>query len=96
LVVLEGLKGKPVAEIRTEHQISQSQYYQWRDQFLAHAGQAFDVHQHTKREARLEQENARLKKLVGELTLELKKSYKSPRQFERDYSNSPSPPFLAA
>ena len=28
LIVLEGLKGKPIAEICTEHQISQSQYYQ--------------------------------------------------------------------
>lgn len=28
MIVLEGLKGKPVAEICTEHQISQSQYYQ--------------------------------------------------------------------
>jgi transposase-like protein len=59
LIVLESLKGNPVAEICTEHQIGQSQYYQWRDQFLAHAGQAFEVHQHTRREARLEQENAR-------------------------------------
>ena len=74
MIVLEGLKGKPVAEICTEHQISQSQYYQWRDQFLAHAAQAFEVHQHTRKEGRLEQENARLKKLVGELLLELKNS----------------------
>ena len=74
MIVLEGLKGKPVAEVCTEHQISQSQYYQWRDQFLAHAAQAFEVHQHTQKEARLEQENARLKNLVGELLLELKKS----------------------
>ena len=74
MIVMEGLKGKPVAELCTEHQISQSQYYQWRDQFLAHAAQAFEVHQHTRKEARLEQENARLKKLVGELLLELKKS----------------------
>lgn len=74
LIVLEGLKGKPVAEICTEHQISQSLYYQWRDQFLAHAAKVFEVQQHTKTEARLEQENARLKQLVGELTLELKKS----------------------
>jgi transposase-like protein len=73
LIVLEGLKGKPVAEICTEHQISQSLYYQWRDQFLAHAAKVFEVQQHTKKEARLEQENARLKQLVGELTLELKK-----------------------
>jgi transposase-like protein len=74
LIVLEGLKGKPVAEICTEHQIRQSLYYQWRDQFLAHAAKVFEVQQHTKKEARLEQENARLKQLVGELTLELKKS----------------------
>jgi transposase-like protein len=74
LIVLEGLKGKPMAELCTEHQISQSQYYQWRDQCLAHAAQAFAVHQHTRKEAHLEQENARLKQLVGELTFELKKS----------------------
>ena len=74
MIVVEGLKGKPVAEICTKHQINQSQYYQWRDQFLAHAANAFEVHQHTRKEARLEQENARLKKLVGELLLEVKKS----------------------
>jgi transposase-like protein len=74
MIVLEGLKGKPVAEICTEHQISQSLYYQWRDQFLVHAAHAFEVDQHTRKEARLEQENTRLKKLVGELLLELKKS----------------------
>ena len=74
MIVLEGLKGKPVAELCTEHQISQAQYYQWRDQFLAHAAQAFEVHEQSQREARLGRENARLKAFVGELTLELKKS----------------------
>ena len=74
LIVLQGLKGKPVAELCIEHQISQAQFYQWRDQFLANASKTFEVHQQTQREARLEQENGRLKKLVGELTMELKKS----------------------
>jgi transposase-like protein len=74
LVVLEGLQGKSVAEICTAHQISQSLYYQWRDQFLANAAKAFDAPQRTRKEARLAQENARLKQLVGELTFELKKS----------------------
>ena len=73
-IVLQGLKGKAVAELCTEHQISQAQYYQWRDQFFTHAGQAFEVHQQSQRETRLQQENARLKQLVGELTLELTKS----------------------
>ena len=27
-IVVQGLKGKPVAELCTEHQISQAQYYQ--------------------------------------------------------------------
>src|SRR5262245_65236370 len=74
MIVLEGLKGKPVAELCAEHQISQAQYYQWRDQFLAHAPKAFEVHEQSQREARLARENVRLKTLVGELTLELKKS----------------------
>ena len=33
-VVLDGLKGKSIATICNEYQISQSLYYQWRDQFL--------------------------------------------------------------
>jgi transposase-like protein len=74
MIVLEGLKGKPAAEICTEHQISQAQYYQWRDQFLAHAAQAFEVQEQSPREARLTRESAQLKALVGELTLEFKKS----------------------
>jgi hypothetical protein len=74
MIVLEGLKGKPGAERWTEHQISQSRYYHWRDQLLVHAAKAFDDPQRTRQEARLPQENARLKPLVGELTFELKNS----------------------
>lgn len=74
LVVLEGLKGKLVGAICQDYQISQAQYYQWRDQFLANAPKTFEVAQQTDREAPLQRENARLKSLVGELTLELKKS----------------------
>src|SRR5215813_2741397 len=48
VIVLEGLKGKPVADICHEHQISQSPYYQWQDQFLANAANAFERHQHTR------------------------------------------------
>ena len=35
MIGVEGLKGKPVSEICIEHQINQTQYYRWRDQFLA-------------------------------------------------------------
>ena len=73
-IVLEGLKGRSVADICNEYQISQTQYYKWRDQFLSNAPLAFEVGQSTKREARLDSENKKLKRLVGELTYELKKS----------------------
>ncbi len=73
-IVLEGLKGRSVADICNEYQVSQTQYYKWRDQFLANAPLAFEVGQATKREARLDAENKKLKRLVGELTYELKKS----------------------
>jgi len=74
LIVLQGLKGKAVSEICTEHQISQAQYYQWRDQFLANASKVFETHQQGEQLGRLERENAKLKRLVGELTLEVKKT----------------------
>jgi hypothetical protein len=74
MIVLEGLKGKSITELCPEHQISQAQYDQGRDPFLAHASKAFEVHEQGQREARLARDNARLKTLVSALTLELKKS----------------------
>jgi transposase-like protein len=72
LIILEGMKGKPVADICTEHQISQTQYYQWRDRFLANAHQVFiDT---DKKEQKLTRENARLRRMIGDLTVELKKT----------------------
>jgi hypothetical protein len=73
-LVIPGLQGKPVAVICNEYQLSQSHDSQGRDQGLAHASTACEAQQHGRQEARLPQEKARLKKLVGELTLELKKS----------------------
>ena len=67
IIVSEGLKGQPVAELCHEHQTSQSRYDPWRDQVLAQAAKAFEDPPYTRREARLEQENAPLKPLVGEL-----------------------------
>jgi transposase-like protein len=73
-IVMQGIKGRAVSEICNEYQISQRQYYKWRDQFLANAGKVFEQTQQSQKEQRLERENERLKKVVGELTLELKKS----------------------
>ena len=72
MIVVEGLKGKQVADICIEHQISQAQYYQWRDQFLANMYQVFNSDD--RREKALTRENAQLKKIIGDLTVELKKT----------------------
>ena len=73
-IVLEGLRGRSVAELCKEYGISSAMYYKWRDQFLDNASQAFETGGNAKREARLAAENKKLKGLVGELTMELKKS----------------------
>lgn len=73
-VVLEGVKGKQVAQICNEYQISQSMYYQWRDQFLNRINQVFDLPKKGARESHLEVENRQLKALIGHLTIELKKT----------------------
>ena len=73
-IVLEGLQGRSVADICNDYEISQAQYYQWRDQFLSNAPQAFETKRQSRREAHLSKQNEKLKKLVGELTYELKKS----------------------
>lgn len=70
-VVLQGLKGRPVADVCTEHQISQAQYYQWREQFMKKMPELFSNTE--RREQSLVRENSRLKKMIGELTVELKK-----------------------
>jgi len=73
-IVLEGLRGRSLAELCNEYEISQSQYYKWRDQFLANASEAFETTNKDKEKERLKRENSKLKGLVGELTVELKKS----------------------
>ena len=71
-IVLEGLRGRPVAEICNEHQISQTHYYRLRDLFLSNMHQAFE--NVSKKEAKLTRENGHLKQIIGDLTVELKKS----------------------
>jgi transposase-like protein len=73
-VVLEGIKGRKVAELCNDYQISQAQYYQWREQFLSNLDKPFEVKKASSREEMLRSEVQKLRSLVGELTLELKKN----------------------
>jgi len=78
-IVLEGLGGKvPLGELCARHQIGQAQYYQWRDQLFNYGAKVFDRGGPEQTEQRLREENRRLKTLVGELTVELKKSEVEP------------------
>jgi transposase len=78
-MVLEGMRGTvPLGELCARHQLSQSQYYQWRDQLLNQGARVFDRGAPEKTEQRLREQVHRLKALVGELTVELKKSEGEP------------------
>ncbi len=70
----QGIKGRAVSEICNEYQIGQSQYYLWRDQFSQNASKVFEMPQKVEQQTRLERENEKLKVMVGELTMELKKT----------------------
>lgn len=72
MIVLEGLKGKSVSDICLEYQISQTQYYRWKDKLLSFLPQVF-VSSSRQEEAQA-REIARLKEIIGDLTVELKKS----------------------
>jgi transposase-like protein len=73
-IVLEGLSGKPVSEICSQHQISQNQYYQWRDKFLEESYRAFEGKVDGSEVSRLRAKTQKLQQIIGALTVELKKT----------------------
>lgn len=74
-IILEGLSGNiEISKLCIKYQIAQAQYYRWRDQLLKFGHQAFDAKNITKKEQHLHQENQKLKKIIGDLTVELKKN----------------------
>jgi len=78
-IVLEGLSGQiEISKLCAKYQIAQTQYYQWRDQLLKYGRSAFETKDVTKdvtkKEQHLEQEVQKLKRIIGDLTVELKKN----------------------
>ena len=74
-IVLEGLSGQiEITKLCNKYQIQQTQYYKWRDQFLKECHTAFDVKKQSQKEQRLENETAKLKRIIGDLAIELKKN----------------------
>ena len=74
-IVLEGLSGNiEISKLCSKYQIAQTQYYQWRDLLLKYGNQAFEQKNVTKKEQNLESEVTKLKRIIGDMTIELKKS----------------------
>jgi transposase-like protein len=74
-IVLEGIRDEAnLAEVCNRHQITQSQFYRWRDKLLAEGDKLFVRGGMDKEQERLRAENKKLKGIIGELTVELKKS----------------------
>ena len=74
-IVLEGLRGDTkIAELCNRHQISQTQYYQWRDRLLEQGANVFERGGLDKKSERQESQIRKLKAIIGEMTVELKKN----------------------
>lgn len=74
-IVLEGLKGTiPLAELCNRHQITQAQYYQWRDRLLEQGAKVFEFGGADAHTQRLQNRISHLEQTVGQLHVELKKS----------------------
>lgn len=74
-IVLEGLSGQiEITKLCAKYQIANTQYYLWRDQLLKHGHQAFETKNISKKEQHLEEEVLKLKRIIGDLAVELKKS----------------------
>jgi len=73
-IILDGIKGSvPISELCNKYEITQGQYYKWRDLFLNSADKVFTVDPDKEKE-RMRQKIARLNQHIGELTVELKKT----------------------
>jgi len=74
-VILEHLEQQvPVAAICNKYQISQSTFAYWLKEFHAKAHKVFDTEKQSKKEQRLKDENNKLKRIIAELSIELKKT----------------------
>jgi len=85
-IILENLENKmPLAELCNKYQISQSLYYYWLKELQAKGHKAFESVKQTKKEQRLQEEVKKLKTIIAELSIELKKpnsSYKKEANYE--------------
>lgn len=74
-IVLEGLEGKvPLAQLCNRYQITQSMFYYWLSELQAKGHEIFESSKRSKKEQHLQDENKKLKRIIAELSIELKKT----------------------
>jgi len=74
-IVLEGLEAKiPLAELCNKYQISQGLFYYWVKELQTKGHKAFESVKQTKKEQKLHDEVKKLKSIIAELSIELKKT----------------------
>lgn len=74
-IVLEYLEGRqPASEIFNKYGLRQSTFCYWLKEFERKGHQVFESNQRSKKEQKLKAENEKLKKIIAELSIELKKT----------------------
>ncbi|HJP17987.1 MAG TPA: transposase [Nitrospinota bacterium] len=74
-IVLEGLQNKMLLSgLCNRHQITQNTYYNWLKKFETKSHKVFESLKESKKEQRLKDENKNLKRIIAELSIELKKT----------------------
>ena len=74
-IVLEGLENKmPLAELCNKYQIGQGQFYYWLKELQCKGHTVFESRKQSQKEQTLIEENKQLKRIIAELSIELKKT----------------------
>jgi transposase-like protein len=82
-IVLAGLRGdRTVREVCREHQISETQYYGWRDQLFQSGAERFAGKEERVGESELRKKIAELERALGRKTYELEIAGKLLRDWE--------------
>ncbi len=74
-IILDSLENKiPLAELCNKYQISQGLYYYWLKELQAKGHKVFESEKQNKKEQKLQEEVKKLKTIIAELSIELKKT----------------------
>lgn len=74
-IILESLEHRiPLVELCNKYQITQSMFYYWLKELQTKGYKVFESEKQSKKEQKLIDENKNLKRIIAELSIELKKT----------------------